>query len=260
MQLIWGMSEMKIALVDDEMLFLDKMVSLCKAYSKSRDLQIELSSFSGGEEFLAAVKGRPPQMFSIVFLDIYMDGIDGIATATALREADPECLIIFITSSRDFMPEAFGCHAFDYISKPIDSERLDKVLDDALRLLPFTHKYIELVSDRKTYQVFLKDIVYAVTDGHYLNITLADGSTMRQRMTAAEFLARTGEDDRFFLANRGIILNVGHIVSFADGCCIMKNGISLPMRVRDARRVEQAVMNRSFETIRRRQDMGRNEK
>ena len=172
---------MKIALVDDEMLFLDKMVSLCKAYSKSRDLQIELSSFSGGEEFLAAVKGRPPQMFSIVFLDIYMDGIDGIATATALREADPECLIIFITSSRDFMPEAFGCHAFDYISKPIDSERLDKVLDDALRLLPFTHKYIELVSDRKTYQVFLKDIVYAVTDGQYHPCRRFDNASAHDR-------------------------------------------------------------------------------
>lgn len=251
---------MKIALVDDERLFLDEMVSLCKAYSKSRDLQIELSSFSGGNEFLAAVKESPSHQFSIVFLDIYMNDIDGIATAKALREADPECLLVFLTSSRDFMPEAFGCHAFDYISKPINSERLEKVLDDALRFLPSTHKFIELVSERKTYQVFLKDIVYAVTDGHYLNITLVDGSTMRQRMTAAEFLARAGNDDRFFLANRGIILNVGHIVSFEDGCCIMKGGIALPMRVKEARQVEQAVMNRSFETIRRRQDMGRNDK
>lgn len=79
-------------------------------------------------------------------------------------------------------------------------------------------------------------------------------------MTAAEFLARTGEDDRFFLANRGIILNVGHIVSFEDGCCIMEGGAALPMRVKEARLVERAVMNRSFETIRRRQNMGRNEK
>ncbi len=251
---------MKIALVDDERLFLDEMVSLCKAYSKSRDLQIELSCFSGGNELLSFVNGSPAQRFSIVFLDIYMDDVDGITVAKALKEADPECLLVFLTSSRDFMPEAFGCHAFDYISKPINSERLEKVLDDALRFLPSTHKFIELVSERKTYQVFLKDIVYAVTDGHYLNITLADGSTMRQRMTAAEFLARAGNDDRFFLANRGIILNVGHIVSFEDGCCIMKGGIALPMRVKEARQVEQAVMNRSFETIRRRQDMGRNDK
>lgn len=202
----------------------------------------------------------PPRRFSIVFLDVYMPDIDGVTVARSLREADPECLLVFLTSSPDFMPEAFSCHAFDYISKPISQERLEQVLDDAARLIPASYRYMELVSERKTHQVFLKDIVYAVTDGHYLNITLTDGTVMRQRMTAAEFLARTGEDDRFFLANRGIILNVGHIVSFEDGCCIMEGGAALPMRVKEARLVEQAVMNRSFETIRRRQNMGRNEK
>lgn len=40
----------------------------------------------------------------------------------------------------------------------------------------------------------------------------------------------------------------------------MEGGAALPMRVKEARLVEQAVMNRSFETIRRRQNMGRNEK
>ncbi len=251
---------MKIALVDDEKLFLGEMESLCQQYSKSRDLHIELSSFSGGNEFISAINATPPRRFSIVFLDVYMPDIDGVTVARSLREADPECLLVFLTSSPDFMPEAFSCHAFDYISKPISQERLEQVLDDAARLIPASYRYMELVSERKTHQVFLKDIVYAVTDGHYLNITLTDGTVMRQRMTAAEFLARTGEDDRFFLANRGIILNVGHIVSFEDGCCIMEGGAALPMRVKEARLVEQAVMNRSFETIRRRQNMGRNEK
>ena len=248
--------------MDDEKLFLGEMESLCQQYSKSRDLHIELSSFSGGNEFISAINATPPppRRFSIVFLDVYMPDIDGVTVARSLREADPECLLVFLTSSPDFMPEAFSCHAFDYISKPISQERLEQVLDDAARLIPASYRYMELVSERKTHQVFLKDIVYAVTDGHYLNITLTDGTVMRQRMTAAEFLARTGEDDRFFLANRGIILNVGHIVSFEDGCCIMEGGAALPMRVKEARLVEQAVMNRSFETIRRRQNMGRNEK
>lgn len=246
--------------MDDEKLFLGEMESLCQQYSKSRDIHIELSCFSGGKEFISSIGNTPPQRFSMVFLDIYMDDIDGIAAAKALRKVDPECLLVFLTSSRDFMPEAFSFHAFDYISKPISQERLEQVLDDAARLIPASHRYMELVSERKTHQVFLKDIVYAVTDGHYLNITLTDGMVMRQRMTAAEFLARTDGDDRFFLANRGIILNVGHIVSFEDGCCIMQGGAALPMRVKEARLVEQAVMNRSFETIRRRQNMGRNEK
>lgn len=54
---------MKIALVDDEKLFLGEMESLCQQYSKSRDLHIELSSFSGGNEFISAINATPPVDF-----------------------------------------------------------------------------------------------------------------------------------------------------------------------------------------------------
>jgi len=247
----------KIALVDDEPRYLADMEALCLAYAKSRDCAFEIFPFSGGEAFLAAL---PNTKFSLVFLDIYMSGMDGIAAAKVLRETDPGCILIFLTSSREFMPEAFSCHAFDYVSKPIDRERLERVLDDARRLLPASHKFIDLTHERKSSRVFLRDIVYAVTDGHYLEITLSDGSTLRPRMTAAEFLQRTGDDDRFLLANRGVILNLSHIRSFGDGFCVMAGGATLPLRVRDAKRVEQAVMDHNFDAIRHSQNMGRNEK
>lgn len=251
---------MKIALVDDERYYLAEMESLCKEYAGIRDCHIEVASFTGGKEFLSAIEDDPPCRFSMVFLDIYMSDVDGITVAHVLREADPDCLLVFLTSTRDFMPEAFSFHAFEYIQKPMTRERLARVLDDAARLLPMASKYIELGSERKTLRVCLKDISHALTDGHYLNITMVDGSSLRQRMTAAEFLARTGGDDRFYLANRGVILNIAHIRSIADGSCIMDGGATLPMRVKDARLIEQAVMKRSFEAIRSHQNMGRDEK
>lgn len=248
---------MKVALVDDEPYYLSEMEALCRAYGESRDCPMEIFSFSGGKAFLAALAAAS---FSVVFLDIYMEDMDGIAAAKALRETNPGCILIFLTSSREFMPEAFACHAFDYISKPIERERVERALDDAAKLLPTTHRYMELIQDRKKSQVFLQDIVYAVTDGHYLEIALSDGSSLRSRMTAAEFLQHTEGDSRFILANRGVILNMEHISSFSDGCCIMEDGTRLPLRVRDAKRVEQAVMDHNFEIIRNRQNMGRNEK
>lgn len=245
---------MKVALVDDEEKYLTEMESICRAYGQSRGCPMEVFSFRGGVPFLDALAGAS---FSVVFLDIYMADMDGIAAARALREADPGCILVFLTSSRDFMPEAFSCHAFDYIAKPIEGARVERVLDDAARILPASHKYVELIHDRKTVRVFLQDIVYAVSDAHYLEITLSNGLILRPRMTAAEFLRLTGSDSRFILANRGVILNVEHIRSFGDCCCIMEGGIRLPLRVKDAGRVEQAVMDYNFETIRRRQTMGR---
>jgi len=247
---------MNIALVDDDQYCLAEMEALCREYGKSRDCPVEVFSFSGGRPFLAALADT---RFSVVFLDIYMADTDGITTAKALRETNPGSILVFLTSSREFMPEAFSCHAFDYVSKPIERERVEGVLDDARRLLPTSQKFMELVHERKNTRVFLRDIVYAVTDGHYLEIILSDGSRLRSRMTAAEFLQRTEGDARFILANRGVILNLEHIRSFGDGCCVMEGGVTLPLRVRDAKWVEQAVMDHNFETIRRRQNIGRDD-
>ncbi len=244
---------MNVALVDDDKRYLDEMEVFCREYGRKRDCPMEVFPFFDGKTFLAALADT---RFSVVFLDIYMEDTDGIATAKALRETDPGCILIFLTSSREFMPEAFSCHAFDYVSKPVDRDRVEHVLDDARKILPTSHKYIDLVHDRKTRRVLLRDIVFAVTDAHYLEITLADGSVLRPRMTVTEFLQLTQNDSRFILANRGVILNAGHICSFGDGCCVMDNGVKLPLRVKDARRVEQAVMDHNFEMIRRRQSMG----
>jgi len=59
---------LKIALVDDEKLFLGEMESLCQQYSKSRDIHIELSCFSGGKEFISSIGNTPLKGFQWFFL------------------------------------------------------------------------------------------------------------------------------------------------------------------------------------------------
>lgn len=251
------MVTLNIALVDDEKEYLTEMETLCRNYTVKNGCPMEVFPFSDGESFLYALADTE---FSIVFMDIYMGKTDGITAARKLKEKAPACVLVFLTTSREFMPEAFSCHAFEYISKPIDSGRLKKVLDDAMKILPAPQKYIEITCDRKTIHVFLQDIITIVTDAHYLDISLSDGSCLRPRMTVTEFLQLTGHDPRFILANRGVLFNAGHIRSFGNNCCMMDNGAKLPLRVKDAGRVEQAVRDYNFEMIRHRQNTanGRN--
>jgi len=251
------MITLNIALVDDEKEYLTEMEQLCQNYRIKNNCRMKMFPFFDGESFLDALINTE---FSIIFMDIYMGKTDGITAARKLKEKNPSCVLVFLTTSREFMPEAFSCHAFEYISKPIDCERVEKVLDDAMKILPTSSKFIEVVCDRKTMHVFLKDIVSAITDAHYLELSLSDGSRLRSRMTVTEFLQLTGQDSRFILANRGVLLNAGHILSFGNCCCIMDNGTKLPLRVKDAGRVEQAVRDYNFEVIRRRQNTahGRN--
>ncbi len=137
---------MKIALVDDERIYLDEITRICREFAAENDIETEISAFSDGESFLSSLDGTGCGM---VFMDIFMDGIDGVETVKKLRRRDSGCIVIFLTSCGERMPEAFSCHAFEYILKPFDDKRVKDVLADALKLLPAS-KYIDVCSRAHT--------------------------------------------------------------------------------------------------------------
>ncbi len=245
-------NNLKIALVDDDKRCRDEMAALCQSFGNTHCCHIEIVPFADGGAFLAALSDND---FSVVFMDIYMEGIDGIATALRLREHDYTCILVFLTTSGEFMPDAFSCHAFEYMIKPVTRERLFRVLLDAIRILPRSGTYIELASGRRSIPVFPDNIISVVTDAHYLCIALADGEALRCRMTMSEFLERTGQDARFLRVNKGIVVNADRVISLADSCCVMENGAHYPIRVRDRAKIEQVLHDYHFQKIRQSQTL-----
>lgn len=241
---------MKIALVDDEQKYLNEMAALIQDFCMQHSCQIETVPFLSGEAFLEAFEAGG---FCAVFMDIYMDGADGVSIAQKMREKDRKCILVFLTSSMDHMPDAFSCHAFEYITKPFSQQRIFQVLTDILEVLPPLRKYIEVISDRKTVQIFLDEIASVITDAHYLDITLSNGETLHCRMTMSEFVALTGGDSRFLPVNKGIAVNAEYILEFEDSCCVMENGAKFPIRVRDRLKIQQAAWDYNFGKIRQRQ-------
>lgn len=241
---------MKIALVDDEQKYLDEMTQLCCNFGARHRCQLETVPFLSGEAFLEAFEDGG---FSAVFMDIYMDGMDGVAAALKMRSLDHRCILVFLTSSTDFMPDAFSCHAFEYVTKPFSPRRIFQVLTDILEVLPSPQKYIKVISDRQTVRVFLDDIVSTATDAHYLDICLLDGRKLRCRMTMTEFMGLADNDPRFFPINKGITVNADYVLEFENNCCVMENGARFPIRVRDRLKIEQAVRDYHFRRIRERQ-------
>ena len=241
---------MKIAFVDDEQEYLDEMVKLVRDFCTQRCCQIETVPFLNGEAFLEAFEASG---FSAVFMDIYMDGMDGIAAAMKMRGIDSRCILVFLTSSKDFMPDAFSCHAFEYITKPFSPQRIFQVLGDILEVIPPPQKYIEIISGKKTVRMFLYEIASVITDAHYLDIALTSGETLHCRMTMPEFAGLIDGDSRFLPINKGILVNAEYILEFENNCCVMENGARFPIRVRDRLQIEQAARDYHFEKIRKRQ-------
>lgn len=237
---------MKIALIDDEQIYLNEMTQICKEFGEKYQCQIDIYTFQSGLAFLDALKD---QTFAIVFMDIYMKDLDGVTTALKLRLKDHQCILIFLTSSSEFMPEAFSCHAFEYIVKPLTTERVMKVLQDALKILPISSKSITIFQNRKPVTIYLNDILYVMSDAHYLNIYLLNDRILRPRMTLSNFMKLIDYDLGFIMINKGILVNAEYVISFHNNVCVLKNDIQFPIHTRNKNKIEKALQTYHFEKM-----------
>lgn len=135
---------MKIAVIDDSAedrkLLAEKIQNFCLRES----LIYEIRSFSSGNEFLQASRAD----WDIIFLDIFMNEIDGMTLARTLRGNNVHSLIVFTTSSRDYAIESYDVRAFHYLVKPIPQDKLDEVLRLSEKSIRSRNHYIEVKEGR----------------------------------------------------------------------------------------------------------------
>ena len=89
----------------------------------------ELHSFQHTADLLDYLSTTP---VDIAFLDIIMDDSDGISLAMEIKRMQPDCKIVFISSSRDFALEAFQVYASGYLLKPVTKDEIISVLNNII--------------------------------------------------------------------------------------------------------------------------------
>ena len=221
--------KVSIAIVDDLKQDRDHLESCIKDFfsAKSSDA-FAVDSFDSAESFLPAFA---PGKFDLVFLDICMDEMNGIELAKELRSSDAQLMIVFQTTAREYAFDAFPIHPFDYLIKPCRQDEVSAVLDEAMRVLDAGDPAIRIVASRAEYDVPLRSLVAAVSSGHNTELAL----TNSQKLTAVETFKSISEkikdDRRFLLINRGILINMDHVLSPKDGVMHMKDGSSYPVKI-----------------------------
>jgi DNA-binding response OmpR family regulator len=89
---------------------------------------------SNGKEAIQLVKEQRPH---VVFLDIRMPGMDGLAVLKAIREIDQEAGVIMITAVHEEATgrEALRLGAVEFITKPIDFHYLERCVWHTIALM-----------------------------------------------------------------------------------------------------------------------------
>jgi two-component system, NtrC family, nitrogen regulation response regulator NtrX len=115
----------RVLIVDDEA----GIRQALKQVLEYENLEVRVAA-SGGEAITLYSEFRP----NLVFLDVKMAGLDGLETLTRLRDLDPRAQIVMISGHGTIATavEATQRGAFDFLEKPLDTDRLLLTVRNAL--------------------------------------------------------------------------------------------------------------------------------
>lgn len=189
--------------------------------------QADICFFPSGEELLLSDK-----QIDILFLDIQMQGRNGIETAREFRRKDKKAVLIFVTAIEDYVFQAFDVGAFHYLLKPVDDTKFADVLRRAvdercsqnLNIKEPEAKYVMINNHGLHTRVKIDDIVYAEVFNRKVVIHKLD-SEIEYYGKMSELEAEAGED--FFRPHRAYLVNFKYVEKYDATTIYLEKGTAL---------------------------------
>ena len=235
---------MTIAIVDD---IKEERVLLRTRLEKifhQKDMGFHCCEYENGEAFLEASKD---QDITVLFLDIYMDGANGIEIAKEFRKSNKDCLLIFTTTSSDHALEGFQVRAMHYLVKPYSENDISALADEVLSRIPDSGKYIDVKVNGSNIQIPFRKIIYAEHFSHMIHIHTAGERELVTRQSFDSFITSLKMDSRFYRCNRGVVINLEHAVDFDGTGFRLDNGSNIPVSRKLLKNARQTFMEFLFQ-------------
>ena len=207
---------LNIAICDDEKVIREQIKELAE-----KEMPCVCDGlYETGDALLAAGK-----QFDIVFLDIQMEGTDGIETAKRLRQRDEDTILIFITGIREYVFEAFDVAAFHYLLKPIEVDKFREVFRRAGRELEKRkskrRETVFIKTRNRSFSLEKDSILYIESRGKKVEIHTT-GETIEAYASMNEMEGQLGCG--FFRCHRGYLVNMAYVAEYDSGSITLNSG------------------------------------
>lgn len=213
-----GAVMLSIAVCDDELLDCLSIAGRIRGLMEEMQIPCSIELFRSGEELLNGL-GR----FDLIFLDILMSGMDGMETARKCRELAFEKMLVFLSSSRRYVFDAYDVEAFHYLVKPVEEEKLRNVLRRAVKKeRNISGDFLVASRERQRRKVFLDSVLYFEIRGRRIEIREENGIfTYYERIGVLE---EQLQGKGFFRCHKSYLINLRHVEAYNRQEAILDNG------------------------------------
>ncbi|MEG1584136.1 MAG: LytTR family DNA-binding domain-containing protein [Anaerovorax sp.] len=238
---------MKIAIIDDNALDRKTLADYISTYCEKHLTLFSVDTFESGEAFLLQ-KTDIETPYQIIFLDIYMTGIDGVSLAKQLRQMHMDGLIIFTTSSKDHAIESFRIRAFDYLVKPFEYTQLSETLDLCSKRLRNSSQYIQVKEGRSFVKILLNHIIYTDYSNHYIVIHTHQ-RIIKTYLPFDAFSALLSPYAQFLCCYRNCIINMDQVLKMEEKDFVMSSNERIPIAKNNKKQIKSLYSEYTFQKL-----------
>lgn len=225
-----------IALCDDQERERIDFRKLLDNYFKEVDIGYIAYEYDSGKKLIEECE-EGGRVFDLIFMDIFMDGINGFEAAKKIRRMDKYVPIAFLTNSMDFAIESYEVEAIGYLVKPVNTKRLYGLLEKLTR--SETVKSLEFRKKGHVRYYNYRDIVYIESHGHVVTLHLADGDEVGSYYKLDDLYL---DDERFLRCHKSYLVNMDY-VKYIENDFVMTDGSTVPVRVHSRKEIADIYTN-----------------
>lgn len=213
---------MKVAICDD---YKELGSALEQMLYDGPVMDLECEVYFSGDSLLADLaKG---EQYQIYFMDIEMEGSNGIETANQIRKQDDKAVIIFMTSHKEYVYDVFESLPFRFLIKPLAAPQVQKVLSDAVNHITSNKKLFFFKIGREMHQVAYEDILYF--EGHIRKAVLHTDHGLFEFYQKIPDVMAALDEHQFCRVHSSYIVNMNYIRSINEVQVLMTNGTVIPI-------------------------------
>ena len=208
---------MKIAICDDDQIFLSELADKIYWYSAQHNWESAIDRYYTGVDLIEA-----KTKYDVIILDYQMDLLDGLETAKLLRDGPNQfSCIIFLTNYPEIAISAYDVDTYRFVVKNTLYEGLFKALD-AFRDHKEKNYDISFKSESEIITINTSNIVFIEANNKEITVHLDDG---REFVTRKNLSKLYGEVPHYLFQkiHKSIIVNMTYVQRQSQNCLKVKH-------------------------------------
>lgn len=232
-----------IAMIEDDDQDALNLSSALESYGKKEKQILNLRRFTSGEAFLTNYK----PVYDIVFLDVELPGMNGMATAEKFRSYDQNTILIFVTHVAALAIKGYQYNATDYMLKPVSEQDIYIRMKKIAQKLENNDLSLSIPIENGIKLIQLSSLYYVESYGHVLIYHTSEGEFKVREKTSMKLLEEKLSPHSFSRCSVSYLVNLRFLSAVDKNEVVLMNGERLPI----SRNKKKEFVDDFFETIKK---------